>query len=44
MKIDVVIDKKNKSQKLSTYSEWIPMSAMAIASLGHLNSSAFYHL
>ncbi len=44
MKVDVVVDEKKKSRKLSTYWERTPVTATAIASLGHLNSSAFHSL
>ena len=44
MKVDVIVDEKKKSRILSTYEKRTSLMAMATASLGHFNLSAFHCL
>lgn len=41
--MDIVIDEKQKLQKLNIYYEQTPVIAIATISSGHLNLSPFYY-
>lgn len=43
MKVNIVVDRKKRQQKLNTYFEQTLTIATVIASLSYLNLSAFYH-